>query len=855
MNGWILFVGDIVPELQRGFDEARKMGINVEVVNPKDVDIIVDLDEPRIFVGGKPQPLPLFVIAGFVEEHDYYNLALLRQLEVMGSLCVNVADTLINTGDKLRAHQLLVAHGIPSPKTALVRKGMTADELIEHMGLPMVLKVLDGSKGDGVILVDTRAELDKLLQILSAGDYQGELLAQKFIATSSGRDVRILVVNRKPLVAMMRSSGKKENFKSNYSQGGQVASYELTDEMRTLAQKVIDIFNLNIGGLDLLFTDDGFAVLEVNSMPGFQGIESCIDINVPMEILKSIMWQLVGRKKTPIQMRNFMRNSGEKSSISEKLNKAHDINLTGYYQGLCELPQKTQEAVLLDILQQNASSEIGKKHVFADIKSIDEFRARVPISQWSDYEEFAQKMMEGETDLLFSGETKHFIISSGTTGKEKYIPESIAGALAKSITSRLRTSAIISLAPAVLKGKILPLANTPNVGTTASGISVGSASGLTLESTSETYIKKMAFPMDIYDISDQALFDYLMFRFALEEDVRGIVGNNAGRAEQLFIFAQHNANDLIDDIEQGTISAKISIADDLRQLLSKGLKPNPKRAEELRKLLEQDCFTPRYYWTNLMVFSCWLSGSVGRFTATIRDYLPEQCFLMDCGYGASEGKFNIPLIKENPVGPLALHANFYEFEPIEGGEPLMAHELEDGASYQLIITNYSGLYRYAMKDIVRVEGFTAKTPNILFETKSGEIGNIAGEKLSAALFTKVFDLLPQEWTKNIHHYCAAVMGEERAYWICVEPSVEDAFPLEAMCARIEEIMMEEAIVYKYYRNQSIINPCKLVIMKQGWQENLYSTRRKEGQSTSQVKLPVIIQGVPEREYIDKIIGN
>ncbi|WP_319777867.1 RimK family alpha-L-glutamate ligase [Maridesulfovibrio sp.] len=296
MNGWVLYVGEPVTELLRLQETAKAAGFDISIVDPWKVEIMVS-DKQTAYVDGTEIALPDFALAGFVSNASYHNVSLLRQLESKGVLCVNKASTLTKTKDKLLTLQLLSAHGIPVPKTLLLSYPCNTDMIEKEFGYPLVVKVIGGSKGNGVALVDSAKQLNNMVQMFEAGGIQEDVLIQEFIETSRGRDVRILIVDHKPVSAMIRSNSRKDGFKSNYSAGGQVNSFDLTPEMEELAVRVSNVLELNIGGIDLLFTEDGFKVCEANSIPGFEGMEKACDINVPAEILKSIARQLKERKQ------------------------------------------------------------------------------------------------------------------------------------------------------------------------------------------------------------------------------------------------------------------------------------------------------------------------------------------------------------------------------------------------------------------------------------------------------------------------------------------------------------------------------------------------------------------------------
>lgn len=854
MNGWILSAGDPAPELKRAVSEAAANNVALELVDPKEVDLVIDSDVTALYLRGKAVALPNFAIAAFVEEPDSFNIAFLQHLETLGTLCLNNAQTLLNTGDKIRTHQLLAAADIPCPRTALVHSRMRADDVLRHFDLPLVLKVPRGSKGNGVLLVKTRGELENILECQQANGAGTELIAQKYVEHSHGRDVRVLVIDRQPVAAMLRE-GPGESFKSNFSQGGSVSAWELTDDLRALSKQVIDTIGLNIGGIDFFVEGGDFQVCEANSMPGFQGIEQCCDINVPQALFRSIVRQLAVKKKSRFQMRAFLDHGPGGSSVCDRLAATKGGDTLNFFLGLCAETARTQEAVLLDILRRNATSDAGRRHGFERIANVEQFRERMPLTEWADYAADAQRMEQGEKNVMFAGESPYFIATSGTSGAAKFIPESEAAALAKSITGRLRIAALLRQHPTIFEGFFLPLSNAPSVDVTSGGIPVGSASGLTLTAVPAALQKRMAFPIEVLSIQDQDSLDWVMMLFALEKDVRAVIGNNAARAEQLFVMAQREAASLIEAIASGKLKGSLSLDETARAKISAALQPNPERARELQDLVDNERFTPRFFWPNLSVFGCWLAGSVGRFTATIRDFLPSRCALFDCGYGASEGKFNVPLEPANPAGPLALHAAFYEFEPLDGGVPLLAHELADNTSYGLIITSYSGLHRYHMNDIVRVDGFTGSTPNIFFETKSGEVANIVGEKLSPPVVIRAFESLPDPLRVRIKYFALLEGGEEKHHWLCVEPYENEVLDQDDVGKLFEKNLYEGSLVYRTFRDQELIEPCRAMVMQPGWQESLYAARTRPGKTTAQIKLPVIMREQPEEAFVGTAVTN
>ncbi|MFH0878318.1 MAG: GH3 auxin-responsive promoter family protein, partial [Lentisphaerota bacterium] len=231
-------------------------------------------------------------------------------------------------------------------------------------------------------------------------------------------------------------------------------------------------------------------------------------------------------------------------------------------------------------------------------------------------------------------------------------------------------------------------------------------------------------------------------------------------------------------------------------------------------------------------------------------WLPENTQFMDCGYGASEGKFNVPMRTGQPEGPLSLFSGFFEFEPLAGGEPLLAHEVKDGESYKMLITTFSGLYRYDLHDIVVVKGFTGRTPNIHFISKTEDFANLAGEKITGAslsnIIRKALDLRGFRW----RHFCMVADGGEHRYIFCVEPEPGAQTDAELL-ADIARVLREESPVYRILEDQRLLQRPRLHQMKSGWQEALYAERRKPGVSINQIKLPIVTDSVTHPDMIEK----
>jgi len=297
LKGFVLYCGPENAELTLLLEKAATLDIVLTVVNPQRLEVILNTAESYLIYKDIEMELPDFVIAAFANDPSYHNQAVLQQLETLGVLCINTASCLQLTKDKLRTLQKLSQDNISVPKTMLYSPATDVSVIEREFSYPLVLKVIGGSKGDGVVLVKDAKHLANILQIASAGNIREELIIQEFIASSKGRDLRVVVIGGEARCCAKRIAAKSDGFKSNVSSGGSAVSYELTPEIIDITNRTAKSLGLFIGGVDLLFGDNGFVVCEANSVPGGFAPGNNIDwgMDVLQEILKSIQGELARR--------------------------------------------------------------------------------------------------------------------------------------------------------------------------------------------------------------------------------------------------------------------------------------------------------------------------------------------------------------------------------------------------------------------------------------------------------------------------------------------------------------------------------------------------------------------------------
>lgn len=214
-----------------------------------------------------------------------YGTAISRQFEMMGTYTLNKSIAIVRSRDKLRSMQLLSKAGVGIPKTVFSKSTRAVDDLIDIIGVPMIIKVARGSQGNGVVLAETRKAAKSVVQAFYVEGVS--ILLQEFIAEAAGSDIRAFVVGNK-VVASYKRQSLDDDFRSNIHQGGTGTPIKLTDDERKTALRAAKAMGLQICGVDLLRSERGPLVLEVNSAPGLEGIEKVTGRNIAEAIIEYV---------------------------------------------------------------------------------------------------------------------------------------------------------------------------------------------------------------------------------------------------------------------------------------------------------------------------------------------------------------------------------------------------------------------------------------------------------------------------------------------------------------------------------------------------------------------------------------
>ncbi|KJL25622.1 RimK family alpha-L-glutamate ligase [Microbacterium azadirachtae] len=275
---------------QRLRTAATQRGHQVKVLNTLRFAIDLTADEPDLHFRGRRLSDYDAILPRIGNSITYFGTAVVRQFEQMDVYTPNTANGISSARDKLRANQILSRHNIAMPPTAFVRNRADVRPAIERVGgAPVVIKLLEGTQGIGVILAPQVKVAEAIIETLHST--KQNVLIQKFIAESRGRDIRALVVGDR-VVAAMRRVANGDEFRSNVHRGGTVEAVQLDPVYEQTAVRAAQIMGLRVAGVDMLEGEDGPLVMEVNSSPGLQGIEAATGLDVAGAIIDFIANQV-----------------------------------------------------------------------------------------------------------------------------------------------------------------------------------------------------------------------------------------------------------------------------------------------------------------------------------------------------------------------------------------------------------------------------------------------------------------------------------------------------------------------------------------------------------------------------------
>ena len=521
----------------------------------------------------------------------------------------------------------------------------------------------------------------------------------------------------------------------------------------------------------------------------------------------------------------------------------------------------SNEALLMQILQDNKDTEYGKKYGFADIHSVREYQEKVPYSTYDNYAPYIERMVKkGEKDLITAYPVIQYAETSGSIGVQKRIPLTDRAMDVYQSYSGIR---MFALADRHYREKLhqkLPVGRGLNAmevesGTMEDGTPKGSVSGSAIRKFKSVMPFFLTSPIPIIFPTGGMNMQYMRIRFALEDrDMSYMVSSFMTNLSDMLNFMKNNWEMLVEDIENGTVNPDMVKGEEYLEPIRPYLKKMPERAAELRRIFAEGFDTPIVprLWPNLSYISAIGTGGFAVYAEKVKQFIGDIPIDYSV-YAASEGIFASASAMNDPKYDLLTDSCFFEFLPTDGSgdeaHPLTLDKLETGKEYEIIITNLSGFYRYRIKDVIRVLGYHGATPQITFAYRISQMVNLAAEKTTEEHLSNAVQAFSEAIGCQIDDYCLYIDYDvdPARYVLLVEPdhplSVDK---LEEYARVFEEKLRFANVEYAVCRDdRSIGHPVVLLQQPQThalWREyKIY-----KGASPNQVK-PVRILDAPQKE--------
>ncbi|MHC5538450.1 GH3 auxin-responsive promoter family protein [Singulisphaera rosea] len=402
---------------------------------------------------------------------------------------------------------------------------------------------------------------------------------------------------------------------------------------------------------------------------------------------------------------------------------------------------QVQRDLLLARVARHADSQFGRDHHFSEIRTLADFRKRVPIRGYDGHEPYIDRVRQGDVGALFGQGTEvlMFAMTSGTTNRPKTIP--VTREALRDYREGWTTWGIMAFDahPRMIERGMLPilqLASDWRESQTPSGIPCGAITGLTAHMQNPLIRITYCMPPIASQIKDIEAKYYIALRRSIYRNLGTIIAANPSTILAIARLGDREKETLIRDIADGTIDPKWKIPPDVRaRLAHQASWKRKKAARRLEALAEKNGrLLPKDYWPDLCFLANWTGGTMGSYLRGYPEFFGDRP-VRDVGLIASEGRMTIPIEDNTPAGILDIRHSFFEFIPedqIDRDDPEVVEgaELIEGKNYFILPTTAGGLYRYQIHDLVRCVGFHGKAPLLVFLNKGAHFSSMTGEKLS-----------------------------------------------------------------------------------------------------------------------------
>lgn len=530
-------------------------------------------------------------------------------------------------------------------------------------------------------------------------------------------------------------------------------------------------------------------------------------------------------------------------------------------------PERASARALRRIMRLSQDTVYGREHRFRILLKARKpeqlfrlFEKSVRPSEFEAFRPYVERHKKGERDVLIPGKPLMYATTSGTTSLPKWIP--ISEVYMREVYSKMSyvwLDNFARLRPKFLSGGMMISVAKVVEGYAEDGTVYGSVSGVTAKEMPESIRERFVTPTEVYEIKDYTARYYTMMRLAIAHSVTYLVAPNPSTILELVHNAEQYYDEYIEDIENGTLSSKFDIAQDIREALAPALKADHERAEFLRRVkAEHPQPKIKDWWPELQFLSSWKCGNTAIASAKVSEQLPSCCCYQELGYFASECRFG--LVLDNGIdSTLFPHYHYYEFVEecdLEKEDPhfYRLHELQMGKRYCIYVTTLSGLYRYNMNDLVEVGGWYHKTPKIHMVQKVNGIVSITGEKLYERQFIEAVRMAEKEMGWKVNFFIGFADPEESQYDFYYEFDDRRISHMKAerFTRVVDKHLKEMNIEYESKRASLRLKEPKTTVLRRNAYDLFKERSLAEGARDGQFKLVMLLQDKRRQRWIDSL---
>lgn len=513
--------------------------------------------------------------------------------------------------------------------------------------------------------------------------------------------------------------------------------------------------------------------------------------------------------------------------------------------------KEVNEKVLFKILKENSKSEIGNRFKFAAIKSIEDFKKQVPLTEYKFYEDYINRMANGDKNILTSEEVEYFGHTSGTTGKQKLIPATKAS---RRIASKYMAFLTNRFSYENFKdnwkyGKGLIIADIVMTTYTKGGVPICAATSGGMNSIRHILPYLYTSPIEVMKIKDKETALYLHLLFALKETrLQYISGVFISNILDLFRVLEARHEELVRDIRRGRISSKINIDDNTRKDLNKLLAPNASRADELETEFKKGFKgIARRIWRNLAYIAAVTGANFSIYDDKV-NYYTDSLPIYSPAYASTEAMIGINPYANKIRYVIIPSTVFYEFIPVNEGQEnsdktLCLHELKKGERYEIVITNYAGLYRYRLGDVIKVVDFYNNCPEVEFQYRKNQVLNMVSEKTNEEHLTAAIKNTVSKLNLNLIDYTTlpdnSITPGRYVFYFELKNQLP-SYKVELLERTLDKEIRNSNLAYDRARKNKRLGEVNAILLAPNTFNIVKETLFTKGVSKSQIKVPRVI---------------